>query len=430
MSDEQTSEQPVTTQVATQEKQAPSDAWGQPISEERQVELQGYLVRWQAEKNHGVGKGPFDQVPLTGADVYWLAEQSGRDELGTVSNLHLEGASLRGAQLEDAILNGTHLEDADLGATVIEGAKLSAAHLEGADLTFAMLAGADLSVAHLEGALRAVHLEGSILISARLEGMTLSPEYLADIRQWKPDFPEHLEPADLRLAFLNEATTLNGICLGDSKHGYICTADVRWEGVNLAVVDLPLAHLLGDEREARRANSSDGKSKSRTARLEDYRAAVRANRQLSVALQNIGLNEEAARFAYRAQFLQQKVLLRQRKFGSYIFSRLLDGIAGYGYKPARGLVAYVLVIAGFAYAYALATHGVLTFGLHPSQVPPLQWYEVLVLSVSAFHGRGFFQPVQSLGDPVAILAAAEAIIGLLIEISFIATFTQRFFGTK
>jgi hypothetical protein len=35
---------------------------------------------------------------------------------------------------------------------------------------------------------------------------------------------------------------------------------------------------------------------------------------------------------------------------------------------------------------------------------------------------------QSLGDPVAIIAAAEAIIGLLIEISFIATFTQRFFG--
>jgi hypothetical protein len=46
------------------------------------------------------------------------------------------------------------------------------------------------------------------------------------------------------------------------------------------------------------------------------------------------------------------------------------------------------------------------------------------------HGRGFFQPVQSLGDPVAILAAGEAVIGLLIEISFIATFTQRFFGSR
>jgi hypothetical protein len=63
-------------------------------------------------------------------------------------------------------------------------------------------------------------------------------------------------------------------------------------------------------------------------------------------------------------------------------------------------------------------------------VQPVNWYEALVLSVSAFHGRGFFQPLQNPGDPVAILAAAEAVIGLLIEISFIATFTQRFFGAK
>jgi hypothetical protein len=63
-------------------------------------------------------------------------------------------------------------------------------------------------------------------------------------------------------------------------------------------------------------------------------------------------------------------------------------------------------------------------------VQPLQWYEALVLSVSAFHGRGFFQPVQSLGDPVAILAAVEALIGLFTEITFIATFTQRFFGGR
>jgi hypothetical protein len=42
------------------------------------------------------------------------------------------------------------------------------------------------------------------------------------------------------------------------------------------------------------------------------------------------------------------------------------------------------------------------------------------VSVSSFHGRGFFQPVQSLGDPVAILAAAEAVLVLFIAISFIA----------
>jgi hypothetical protein len=55
--------------------------------------------------------------------------------------------------------------------------------------------------------------------------------------------------------------------------------------------------------------------------------------------------------------------------------------------------------------------------------------------VTSFHGCGFFpggSPGHSLtlDDPVTVLAAGEAIIGLLIEISFIATFTQRFFGAK
>ena len=155
---------------------------------------------------------------------------------------------------------------------------------------------------------------------------------------------------------------------------------------------------------------------------------MRAYRQLATQLRAQGMNEDADRFAYRAQLLQQTVLRRQRKFGGYLFSRVLDGLAGYGYKPVRGLIAYIIVILGFAFAYGLATHGVITFGLARSSIQPLQWYEALVLSISSFHGRGFFQPVQSLGDPVAIIAAVEAIIGLLIEISFIATFTQRFFG--
>lgn len=60
--------------------------------------------------------------------------------------------------------------------------------------------------------------------------------------------------------------------------------------------------------------------------------------------------------------------------------------------------------------------------------PHLRWDEALVLSISNFHGRGLFPTGLSLGDPVAILAAIEAIIGLLIEIARIATLTQRFFA--
>jgi hypothetical protein len=66
-----------------------------PIGEERQAQLQGYLDRWAAETDHSERNGPFDRlgeagVQLTGADVFWLAQQSGRDERGAMPNLHLE----------------------------------------------------------------------------------------------------------------------------------------------------------------------------------------------------------------------------------------------------------------------------------------------------------------------------------------------------
>jgi hypothetical protein len=60
--------------------------------------------------------------------------------------------------------------------------------------------------------------------------------------------------------------------------------------------------------------------------------------------------------------------------------------------------------------------------------PHLRWDEALVLSLSSFHGRGFFTQTITLGDAYARLAVTEAVLGLFIEISFIATFTQRFFG--
>jgi len=103
-------------------------------------------------------------------------------------------------------------------------------------------------------------------------------------------------------------------------------------------------------------------------------------------------------------------------FGSW----LLDVVAGYGYKPIRSFVTYALVVAGFAAFYFLMRESV-----HPALNP----VDALIFSVTSFHGRGF-NPGESvtLHNPLTIAAAFEAIIGLLIEITFIATFTQRFFS--
>ena len=158
--------------------------------------------------------------------------------------------------------------------------------------------------------------------------------------------------------------------------------------------------------------------KNESTRLAEYEEAVRANRQLAVALQAQGLNENASRFAYRAQLCQRIVLRREKKFGQYLFSGFLDLLAGYGYRPGRTVIWYLVTIFGFTLAYFAIGH--LPF-----------FPDAFVFSLTSFHGRGFFPGLgneNSLHNPLVILAAFEAVIGLLIEISFIATFTQRFFG--
>lgn len=347
-------------------------------------------------------------------------------EKADLSEVQLQGATLKWTHLEQAYLNGARLEKTDLSGARLEKAYLSEAHLEQADLSEAFLEESYLSGAYLQGAdLRGAHLEGAYLNEAHLEGAALYKAHLQRTFLYKA----HLEGAKLSSTDImasakfaagrrTKDVLLKTAAESGEQHIGPSLADAQWGNVNLAVVKWSQVDMLGDEYEARQA-TSEGKTKNSATRLEEYEAAVRANRQLAVALRAQGLDEEGARFAYRAQFVQRIVLRRQGKFGQYLFSLLLDLLAGYGYRPGRSVMAYLVVIFGFMSLYLITAHG---SAIH------LRWDEALVLSVSSFHGRGFFLQDVTLGDPFVRLAAAEAVLGLLIEVIFIATFTQRFFG--
>src|SRR5262249_33674045 len=122
------------------------------------------------------------------------------------------GADAQGASFVEA-----HLEGALLGSSNFQGANLWQAYLAGADLTEARLQGARLPEAYFEG-------------------RRFTNDELVRIRQWLPEFPEVLPPADLRGAYLDAATLLKAAQLGDEKHGFVSVADVSWNGVNLAAV--------------------------------------------------------------------------------------------------------------------------------------------------------------------------------------------------
>ena len=332
----------------------------------------------------------------------------------------LKGAILLRAQLQEVNLTGAQLQGAIIGNAQLRGAILSEAQLQEAVLLLGELQEAHFVKAQLQGALLGgAQLQKAVLSQANLQGADLSEAQLQEADLHEAD----LQESDLRRAHL-EGTNLSNAKLGNQRHIGPQLADVQWGDTNLAVVDWSQVTILGDEHEAKQKITSEGKRKEKSQRLKEYKTAVRANRQLSVALQAQGLNEDAARFAYRAQLCQRGVLWYQgwRSWYKYLGSWFLALLAGYGYKPGWTVIWYLLVIASFAFGYYEVTH------LLHAQPYPLAWYEALILSVSSFHGRGFFQPVQNLGDPVAILASIEAVVGLIIEVSFIATFTQRFFG--
>lgn len=403
-------------------------AQSQPWRTEPEIdrERQMYLVGRRAI-TPDIEKGiyPFKSIKLNRADVEWLLAtlENGRGPVdwNDESQRGRTGLDLRSADLRDVDLNNLPLAQLKAGLVgkewsdanneqrvqarvLMQGANLRQAELEGASLVGAQLEGADLYRAQLEGAdLYGAQLKGANLYRAQLKGANLS-------------FAQ-LKGANLRQAQL-ERTHLADVIFSNERRIGPRLADVQWD-TNLAIVDWSQMTKLGDEWEAEQKKTSDGQKKEPQRRLRKYQVAVRANRQLSMALQAQGLNEDAARFAYRGQILQRKVFWYQRKSGQYLFSLFLDLLAGYGYRPGRSVSWYLVIIVGFSLAYYLLGH-----------LPLLP--DAFVFSLTSFHGRGFFPGLgneTSLHSPLVVLAAAEAVIGLFIEISFIATFTKKFFGS-
>ncbi len=378
------------------------------------------------------GRYPFRDargaIALTRADVEWLlATHEGGASRGPVlgdddhehdheqprqpvrQGLDLRGADLQGADVSalplartraglteteartatvgQVRLAGVHLEQANLRATQLQGAELAWVRLDGADLTAANLTGANLFAAHLEGA---------NLTAAQLAG------------------------ANVENAFFDVSTYLSHTAVSTRADGAFVVADVRWAGVNLARVEWAQLQVLGDERRARQQRAPDGHHMTRQAHLADYRSAVRAYLQLALALRGQGLNELADRFTYRAQVLQRAVLRRQRQYGRWLFSLLLAVLSGYGYRLGRMLAAYGVALVAFATTFYL---GGARFG------PRLEWYQALLVSLTAIHGRVFFEQF-GLNSVLSWVAATESVVGLVIEGVFVAMLVQRFFGGR
>jgi uncharacterized protein YjbI with pentapeptide repeats len=466
-------QEPATNATATQEQPVPAgyatwnEYWtgkynqpwrsGPEIAEERKQ----YLAERRALKPD-IQKGiyPFrdesGSITLTRADVEWLLATHesggmyGPVEWSDLHQRHRQGLDLRGARFESlenlsrlplAGLRGAFESHSVSDLLVPKKAQEAAAvHLDGVILDMAHVEGASLDDAHLRGAmigssefressLNRIHLEGAILQRTGLEMCSLVEAQLtgaqfdmvhcerAIMRQ------ANLAGATFQRTFFDAGTVLDGIILRDDTKGEASFLDMRWRDANLAVVDWAQMRTLRFPSSAVRAATSPHAGAPRHGKsgleAEELEGAVRANRQLSAALREQGLNEHADRFVYSSQKLKREVLRRRRRFGAALGSLFLDLISGYGYRPGQSIFAYMLLVGGFAVAYYL---------LGPSAGHAFAPDGALIFSVTSFHGRGFFPGDLSPENWITRLAAIEAVLGLLLEIAFIATFTQRFFA--
>ncbi len=93
-------------------------------------------------------------------------------------------------------------------------------------------------------------------------------------------------------------------------------------------------------------------------------------------------------------------------------------LTGYGYRMWRIIIVYAVAVSIFALLY---------YSLSLKSTASLTLEQAYILSVTAFHGRVFSSPFAT-GSAQSIVAACEAVTGLVFEGVFIAMLTQRFFG--
>ena len=148
------------------------------------------------------------------------------------------------------------------------------------------------------------------------------------------------------------------------------------------------------------------------------------------------MNDEGDYFAYRARVLQRTLLGQQWHVSRWLLESVLAVLAGYGYRPVRLLYWYVGLIlvstAVFTWqAYLLPCTGPVPCALQDMwgalQFHPNLVGQALAQSLVAVHRFGLLSQAPLTGVEMA-MAAFDAVAGLVIEATFVATFVQRFFA--
>jgi uncharacterized protein YjbI with pentapeptide repeats len=388
-------------------------------------------------------------------------------------------ANFTGADFVNCYAQSCTFDEASLQGTILNGADLTSSSFQKASLSTALLRGACLQSCNFVGA----NLDGvEMTARTRLDGVRLwgadGAAQLVDII-WNEADVSHINWAGVKAL----GDELDAIRLREHNTDtfrkdkqQLRSLTKQWRSAKplqrLRKFKKQLAEDKLDEAGVAEARSflekyeklSDDIANAEAVAERSYfglgmvppavERAIRSNRQVGLVLRNQGINEQAVKFQYRAERLKRLLLKAELRGPVYGFSHsikgpkwwrsvvdtiekvpgwisryvifairysvswLFDATCGYGYKPLNAVGCYVIVIAGFGLGFS-SLSGVAF------------WPNALAFSVTSFHGRGFETLINgsngSIPHGAVFLAAFEAVIGLLLEVTFIASFTRRVF---
>ncbi len=401
----------------------------------------------------------------------------------------LRNADLAHASFEKANFTGADFFNCSAQSCVFDEASLQGAILDGADLSSSSCLKTSLSTARLRGTcLQSCNFVGANLDNVemssrtRLDGMLLwETDGAAQVVDtiWNGADVSHIDWTHVKVL----GDELEAIRLREHNRETFRKYKRRLDGLNeqwhsakpmrrMAKIKQQLADGKLDEAGTTEALSFIEKYANLANEIQEVRAeaersylglglvppaverAIRSNRQVGLILRSQGINEHAVRFQYRAERLKRLLLIAKLQGPFYVstdpskgrkrlrnvinairkaavwtsthtlfamrysVSWLFDITCGYGYKPLNAVGCYVIAIVGFGFGFSILSG--IAF-----------WPNALAFSVTSFHGRGYETLINgangSIPHDAVFLAAFEAVVGLLLEVTFIASFTRRVF---
>jgi uncharacterized protein YjbI with pentapeptide repeats len=425
-------------------------------------------------------------VSLTHAVLRYAHFDRANLAMASINRVNAEAAIFHLAILDEAnfansILWRAHFEFATMVEASFEHSHVTRAKFQGAlasEASFrdARLAGTSFNGARLDGAdLRGANFERESWFTrfppADLGPGQVTPACVEPINKLASpqEVPQRLGAAVLARVKFDSDTTLARLKIGDREES-VALADARYNGVSLAQIVWPRSPLADEsvwydsrphmlkipaleeilapvvkqfqkeqrwwnklrswlagvlnprsrqDREGQINRQTDREVRETTRKVKGDRFAIaaRANRQLAVALREQGIVETADYYSFRANRARQRELWSRGRYLRWGGLAALKVLAGYGYRPRNIAFAYGITIAAFMLVYITAGS--------PAH-PYIPVWQAFVYSITAFHGRGVgLKQLTPFGE---VASACEAVIGLVLEATFVVVVVQRMFG--